>query len=112
MPARVPTGYRYLKWRWVETAGALHIWFRNTSGQQIVFISSWQYGNCPTGKQKTFQLAGTTVYWSRSAKQQQAWRCVKADGITIQLTASTTQSPTRIPAVGLGRVAASARRVP
>ena len=114
VPARVPTGYRYLKWRWVQEAGALRIWFRSRAGKEIVFASAWQYGNCRSGREKTFQLAGEKVYWGHTAREQEAWRCVglaAGGGVVIQLTASTLQPPTQFADVGLGRVAASAHHI-
>jgi hypothetical protein len=114
VPARVPTGYRYLKWRWAQDAGALRVWFRSKAGKDIVFVSTWQYGKCAGGKDKTLQLAGAKVYWARLAEQQQAWRCVApADvgGVAIQLTAATSQPPTKLPAASLGRVSASAQLI-
>lgn len=114
VPTRIPIGYRYLKWRWAQDAAALRIWFRNKGGKEIVFISTWQYGSCTSGKEKTFQLAGNKVYWSHSAAEQQAWRCVRpatSAGVTIQLTTATTQPPTQFADVGLGRVTASARLI-
>jgi hypothetical protein len=113
-PTRIPIGYRYLKWRWAQGDGALRIWFRNKGGKEIVFISTWQYGACAAGREKTFQLAGNKVYWGHRAEEQQAWRCVKLPSdasVKIQLTAATPQPPTQFADVGLGRVAASARKI-
>jgi hypothetical protein len=112
VPTRIPVGYRYLRWKWTENSGTLRIWFRNKAGKEIVFISSWQYGNCASGKEKTFQQAGTKVYWGHRAEEQQAWRCVKSNaGVLVQLTAATPQPPTAFADVGLGRIVASARHV-
>src|SRR5919108_815365 len=112
VPARLPTGYRYLKWRWAETAAVLRIWFRNRAGKEIVFVSKWQYGSWAQGKEKTFQMAGTKVYWGHRAEEQEAWRCVSSGaGVLVQLTASTPQPPTEFADVGLGRVAASAHKI-
>lgn len=114
VPARVPTGYRYLKWRWAEQPGILRIWFRNEAGKQVVFSSTWQYDSCAAGKLKTFQMAGVKVYWGQGPADQEAWRCLSAPGtggVLVQLTASTTQPPTTFADVGLGRVAASAHKI-
>lgn len=114
VPTRIPIGYRYLKWRWSQDAGALRVWFRNKGGKEIVFTSTWQYGACAAGKEKTFQLAGNKVYWSNQTGEQQAWRCARPTtdaGVKIQLTTSTAQPPTRFADVGLGRVTASARLI-
>ena len=112
VPARIPTGYRYLKWNWSQEEGAVRIWFHNKAGKQVVFVSAWLYGGCQSGKEKTFQLAGNKVYWGEQVVGQQAWRCVRGGpGVVIQLTAETSQSPTKFADVGLGRVAASAHLV-
>ena len=114
VPARVPTGYRYLKWRWTQQPGILRIWFRNKAGKQILFSSTWQYSGCAGGKEKTFQLAGTKVYWGHDGSAQEAWRCVAAPGtggVLVELAVSTQQQPTQFADVGLGRVAASAHKI-
>jgi hypothetical protein len=112
VPTRLPTGYRYLKWRWSEEGAALRIWFRNRAGKEVVFISTWQYGTCATGREKTFQQAGSKVYWGHRAEEQEAWRCVKSNaGVLVQLTAATPQPPTEFADVGLGRIAASAQKI-
>jgi hypothetical protein len=62
-------------------------------------------------KQKSFQLAGNKVWWAQDAKGQRAWRCVFAqDGKPLRLTASSATPPTKLADVGLGTVAASAKR--
>lgn len=114
VPARVPTGYRYLRWRWAQQPGILRIWFRNKAGKTVLFSSTWQYGGCGDAKEKTFQLAGTKVYWARDATTQEAWRCVAAPGtggVLVQLTASTPQTPRQFADVGLGRISASAHKI-
>jgi hypothetical protein len=114
VPTRIPAGYRYLKWRWVAEAGLVRIWFRNSAGKEIVFVSAWQYGNCRSGREKTFDLSGKKVYWAHGAQEQEAWRCVAPSGgggVVIQLTVSTRQPPTRFSDAGLGRVAASTRLI-
>lgn len=111
VPARVPLGYRYLRWTYRDTV--LRIWFRNPAGKEITFIASARHGACTTGREKTFQQAGNKVYWSHTANEQQAWRCVTGPGDRlVQLTAATAQPPTEFADVGLGRVAASAHRIP
>jgi hypothetical protein len=57
--------------------------------------------------EKSFQMAGIKVYWSHTANEQQAWRCVNG----MKLVAATSLAPDRFADVGLGRVAASAHRI-
>jgi hypothetical protein len=114
VPARVPTGYHYRKWRFAKDSSTLRIWFRNKAGKDIVFSSTWQYESCAAGKQKTFQLAGVKVYWGQGVNDQEAWRCVAAPGtggVLVELAATTTQPPTTFADVGLGRVVASAHKI-
>ena len=73
VPARVATGYRYV--RWTFTGGTLRIWFRNPAQREIVFVAATQRGACTAGREKTFQQAGNKVYWSQVANEEQAWRC-------------------------------------
>jgi hypothetical protein len=105
VPARVASGYRYH--RWTFTGGALRIWFRNAAKREIVFVAAKQRGPCAAGREKTFQQAGNKVYWSHSANEQQAWRCVAG----VRLVAASSQPPTQFADVGLGRVAASAHEI-
>jgi hypothetical protein len=105
VPARIPTGYRYF--RWAVGGSALRIWFRNRAKHDVVFVAALRKTPCAAGKEKTFQMGGNKVYWSHTANEQQAWRCV--DG--VQLVAATSQPPTRFADVGLGRVAASGHRI-
>jgi hypothetical protein len=105
VPARVASGYRYV--RWTFAGGVLRIWFRNPAKREIVFVAAAQHGPCDAGREKTFQQAGNKVYWSHSANEQQAWRCVGG----VRLVAATPQPPTQFADVGLGRVAASAHQI-
>jgi hypothetical protein len=105
VPARIFTGYRY--YRWTFAGGTLRIWFRNKAQNEIVFVAAKQHGSCPAGKEKTFQMGGNKVYWSQSANEQQAWRCVNG----VRLVAATPQPPTQFADVGLGTVAASGHKI-
>ena len=111
VPTRVGFGFRYYKWA-TTTRPALRIWFRDKAAREITFIATFQSGPCADSKEKTFQLDGNKVYWSHTANEQQAWRCVRtARGGQVRLVASSPQPPTLYADVGLGRVVASARRI-
>jgi len=105
VPARVATGYRYHHWTY--SGGVLRIWLRNKAQHDIVFVAAKQQGPCTAGREKTFQMGGNKVYWSQSANEQQAWRCVGG----VRLIASTVQPPTTFADVGLGQVAASGHKI-
>jgi hypothetical protein len=107
VPARVPTGWRYYRWAFTPTPPALRIWFRNKARQEITFVASPLRGACQAGREKTFQLDGNKVYWSHTANEQQAWRCVGK----VRLTVATPLPPTKFSDTGLGIVAASGHRV-
>lgn len=111
MPTRMLPGYSYAGWSYRK--GVLRIVFRAPGARTIVWTVQPMSGRCDAGKQKSFQLAGNKVYWAGSPGPQHAWRCVTGPtGGPVRLSVSTTQPPTRFADVGLGRVAASARRIP
>jgi hypothetical protein len=56
---------------------------------------------------KSFQLDGNKVYWSQTAAEQHAWRCVNG----MKLAATTSLPPNRFADVGLGRMTASGYRI-
>ena len=108
VPARVPIGFRYYRWSFTPKPPALRIVFRNKAGWEIGFSASPGAACSGAGKEKSFQLDGNKVYWSHTATQQRAWRCVVGrNHKPIQLTASTTVPPTKFADSGLGRVAAA-----
>jgi hypothetical protein len=104
VPARLAIGWRFKRW---THAGALRITFSNKAGREIVFVAAPFKGNCRSGMEKSFQLAGNKVYWAQAAGVQQAWRCVNG----MKLAASTSLPPNRFADVGLGRIAASGHRI-
>jgi hypothetical protein len=104
VPARLAVGWRYERW---THQGALRIFFSNKAGREIVFVASPFKGNCRAGMTKSFQLDGNKVYWSQTAAQQQAWRCVNG----MKLVATTSLPPNRFADVGLGIMAASGHRI-
>ena len=107
VPARVPSGFKYYRWA-TTTRPALRIWFRDKAQHEITFVATHQVGQCAAGREKTFQLDGNKVYWSHTANEQQAWRCVVGpDKRLVRLTAATPLPPTKFADTGIGRVAAS-----
>ena len=105
VPARLAIGWHYR--RWTHRQGVLRIFFSNKAGQEITFVAAPFYGNCAATKEKTFQLAGVKVWWSHTANEQQAWRCVNG----AKLVAATTLGIDRFADVGLGRIVASGHRI-
>ena len=103
-PTRLAVGWHYEHW---THQGLLRIFFANKAGQEVVFVASPFKGNCRAGMTKSFQLAGNKVYWSQTATEQQAWRCVNG----MKLAATTSLPPNRFADVGLGRMAASGHRI-
>ena len=110
VPTRVGFGFRYYRWA-TTTRPALRIWFRDAAKREITFIATFQKGACATGKEKSFQLDGNKVYWSHTANEQQAWRCLMRNGRQVRLTVATPIPPTKFADVGIGRIAASGRYV-
>lgn len=111
VPTRVGSGFRYYKWA-TTTRPSLRIWFRDRAKREITFVATFQHGACATSKEKTFQLDGNKVYWSHTADEQQAWRCVARNRRLIRLTVATPIPPTKFADVGIGRIAASGRYIP
>jgi hypothetical protein len=109
MPTRMLIGFRYASWSY--RGGVLRIVFRNPAARTVVWTVAPMTGSCDRGKQKSFQLAGNKVWWAEGGGVQRAWRCVFGqDGKALRLTAASTTPPSKLAAVGLGRVAASAKR--
>jgi hypothetical protein len=110
VPTRMAFGFHFRSWQ-LKT-GALHVWFRSQAGRQITFVALRRPGDCSAGREKTFQLAGNKVYRSHTATAQQAWRCVTGSAGQVRLVAVTGLPPSKFADVGLGRVVASAHRIP
>jgi hypothetical protein len=114
VPARVPFGFRYVRWSY--SAGSrpvLRIWFHRRgkpAAWQVTFIASKQAGSCPRGE-KSYQVDGNKVWWSHTRNEQQAWRCVAGPRGLVRLTAATPLAPTAFAAVGLAQVAAAGHRI-
>jgi hypothetical protein len=105
VPARLAIGWRYR--RWTHQGGVLRIFFANKAGREITFVAAKFSGSCRTGMEKSFQQAGVKTYWSHTANEQQAWRCVNG----VRLVAATSLGPDHFADVGLGRIAASGHRI-
>ncbi len=109
MPTRLPIGLRFESWSF--THGVLRLRFANKAGVLVDWTVAPMTGTCRAGMQKSFQLAGNKIWWADDGDIQRAWRCVfGSDGRALRLTASSTTPPTRFADVGLGAVAASAKR--
>jgi hypothetical protein len=110
MPTRTALGFHYVHWQ--KSPANVLITFDNRAGWEIRFIVLRQSGSCRSGMEKSFQLDGNKVYWSHTGAEQQAWRCVTGpQGRQLRLVASSPQPPTLFADVGLGRVAASGKRI-
>ena len=115
-PARMLTGWHFVGWHYVP--GELRISFADRSHRQVTFVvTPLHTAHCADGKQKTFQLAGSRVYWSQVTDptveyQQQAWRCLEhPSGRWLRLVATSQVPPAKLAGVGLGRVVASGRLI-
>jgi hypothetical protein len=109
-PTRLPLGFHYRTWQ--AKPGSVRIWFRNKARWEIAFVVVPFKGNCRAGMEKSFQLDGNKVYWSHTAEEQQAWRCVVGPNRRqVRLVAASPQPPTKFADVGLGRVVASGKRI-
>jgi hypothetical protein len=104
VPGRLAIGWHYRRW---THQGALRIFFADKAGREITFVAAPFSGNCAATKEKTFQLAGVKAWWSHTASEQQAWRCVNG----VKLVAATAMAPNRFADVGLGRIVASGHRI-
>ena len=105
VPARLAIGWHYR--RWTHEQGVLRIFFTNKAGKDITFVAAPFSGNCAAAKEKSFQLAGVKVWWSHTANEQQAWRCVNG----VKVVAATALATNRFADVGLGRIVASGHRI-
>ena len=110
VPTRMALGFHYVGWQ--RSPANVLITFDNKAGWEIRFVALRQTGPCRAGMEKSFQLDGNKVYWSHTGAEQQAWRCVTGPhGRQLRLVASSPQPSTLFANVGLGRVAASGKRI-
>ena len=100
VPARAAAGWVYQTW--VSPHGEVEIVFAK-GGKMIIFIAAPFSGDCAFSARKTLQYGTVKVYWTHTAAEQRAWRCVKG----VRLLAATSL----LTDVGLGRLVASAHRV-
>jgi hypothetical protein len=107
VPARGAIPYRYRSWTFRR--GVLRIWFanRNEPRKLVVFEARIFHGNCRTGAEKSFQMAGVKTWYGASGTRRQAWRCVHG----TKLIAWTTLPEIRFAAVGLARIVASGHTI-
>ena len=111
MPTREPVGFRFAGWSRAAGGGGV-ITLADKAGWKIRFVALRDAGACRAGMEKSFQLDGNKVYWSHTAVEQRAWRCLTdLKGRRVRLVASSTQPPSRFANVGLGQVAASGKRI-
>jgi hypothetical protein len=114
VPARVPFGFRYLRWSYAgKPQPVTRIWFQRRgkpAAWQITFVASKQSGACPRGE-KSYQVDGSKVWWSHTANEQQAWRCVSGPNGLVRLTAATPLASTAFASVALAQLAAAGRRI-
>ena len=109
LPTRMLPGFTYASWS--KKGSVLRVNFRNRAGRTIAWTVAPMTGACDAGKQRSFQLAGNKVWWAQDATGQHAWRCVFGqDGKPLRLSATSATPPTQLADVGLGTVAASAKR--
>jgi len=108
LPTRV-TGFAYT--RWSLKGSVLRVDFRSKAGIVVEWRVQPMTGSCDAGMQKSYQLSGNKVWWAQSATEQYAWRCVfDQRGQPLRLVAASTAPTTKLAAVGLGAVVASAKR--
>jgi hypothetical protein len=111
-PTRVPFRYRYVRYRWDRTRGVLTITLADrrfpVDGRRSIAFTAQRFGGtlstCGNGREKTLQMGGNKVYWDGEA----AWRCVRVDGRLVRIEGVGPN----LPDVALGRVVASAKRLP
>lgn len=111
VPTRMAFGYRYRTWSYGSRARRLAIRFddrrRPPGARSLAFVAEpfrRPLARCGDGRQKTMQLAGNKVYWDG----REAWRCIAGPRGAVRVAASGPA----LPDVALGRVVASARRLP
>jgi hypothetical protein len=110
LPTTMLSGFTYRSWTY--KSGVLRVDFRNKAGWDL----QWRVGpmsahSCATGMQQSFQLNGNKVWWAQNAAGQFAWRCeFGLDGIPLRLEAASSVPSTKFANIGLGVIAASAKR--
>jgi hypothetical protein len=105
VPTRAPFRYTYLSYTWNARDRMLNIRLADrryplNGRHTLVFTVERFRGDCSVGNEKSQQLDGNKVY---TAGDNLAWRCL--NGVKV------LASGPNLPAVALGQVVASARRV-
>jgi hypothetical protein len=109
LPTRMLIGFTYRSWS--SRGGILRIEFRNKAGLGVEWRVEPMTGTCDAGKQASYQLGGNKVWWAQTPSEQLAWRCVfDQGGKPLRLVAASSASPSKLAGVGLGTVAAHAKR--
>jgi hypothetical protein len=110
VPTREPLGFGFTGWQ--KTPATVELTLADKAGWEIRFVVTRSTGSCRTGMEKSYQLDGNKVYWSHTAAEQRAWRCLTdPQGRQVRLVASSPRPPSLFAGVALGRVAASGKRV-
>jgi hypothetical protein len=113
VPTRAPFRYRYVRYRWNPGARLLTITLADrrfpVDGRHSITFNARRFSaplaNCGDGREKTLQMGGNKVYWDGT----DAWRCLRGpDGRLVRVAASGPN----LPDVALGRLVASAKRIP
>jgi hypothetical protein len=108
LPTRA-IGFTYTGWS--HKNGVLRVDFRNKSGLRLEWRVLAMAGSCDAGKQQSFQVGGNKVWWAQNATEQYAWRCVfDQAGKPLRLEAASSAPTNKLAPVGLGIVAARAKR--
>jgi hypothetical protein len=109
LPTRMLPGFTYSSWS--HRGGVVRVDFRNKAGLVVQWRVEPMTGSCDQGKQASYQLAGNKVWWAQEASGQRSWRCeFGLDGKPLRLVAASTAPTSKLAGVGLGTVAASAKR--
>jgi hypothetical protein len=104
VPARAAPGWKYQVW--ASPHGEVLMVFAKGS-RQILFVAARYGGDCAFGMKRSFVIGGGTVYYTRTAGERRAWRCVNG----VRLMVATSVPSDVVPDVGLARMAASAYHV-
>jgi hypothetical protein len=108
LPTRV-VGFTYTGWS--HKGGVLRVEFRTKSGLTFEWRVLPMSGSCDAGKQQSFQVGGNKVWWAQNGTEQYAWRCVfDQAGKSLRLEAASSAPTNKLAPVGLGVVAAHAKR--
>jgi hypothetical protein len=109
LPTRMLPGFAYTGWS--NRGGILRVIFKNEAGLVVQWRVEPLHGGCDDGKQASFQLAGNKVWWAQVGNEQRSWRCTFGqDGKPLRLEAASMAPTSKLAGVGLGTVAASAKR--